>query len=368
MSRKEADDALGENRALRQQLENLLAQARRNDDIMRRHHQLDLAFMGAEGFGELIDHGIDALLESSELDVVSIALLDPDYRIRRMLIDLGIHLSDYPHLLFLESGQDFGALEHALDQPVLGRHDEERFGRLFPEPMVAPASVAIVPLRRKGVLTGSLNLGSFHADRFLPGMATDFLQHRAAVMAICLENAFHREMLRHIGLTDTLTRVHNRRYLEQRLEEEMGRACRSGEPLACMFIDIDHFKQINDSVGHQAGDDVLREVAGRIKAELRLADALGRFGGEEFLVLLPDTGQDDAIRVAERIRQAIADPVRRAAGEPLTVTVSIGIATLQRQTKTLDAASLAGQLVNAADAAVYEAKESGRNRVVALRL
>jgi two-component system cell cycle response regulator len=360
-----SNELFAENVQLRDQLADLLQQAHRNQQIMRRHQLLDLQFIGAGSFRELIDSIIHTFAESSELDVVTLALLDPEYAIRRILVDLDLDLAKTPNLLFLQSPQEFGELDGRLQEPVLGAYVEQIHGMMFPEPMATPASVAIVPLLRDGELIGCLNLGSFKRERFVANMATDFLKHRASVVAICIESVINKELLKHIGLTDPLTRVNNRRYIEHRVMEEVGRTCRHGSPLSCMYIDIDHFKKINDKVGHQGGDEVLREVALRIKAELRLSDALGRFGGEEFVVLLVDTEHAAALAVAERIRTSVAEPALELnSGASISVTVSIGVATLDQTESGGDTDGVAQQFVARADRALYRAKEEGRNRVV----
>jgi two-component system cell cycle response regulator len=151
----------------------------------------------------------------------------------------------------------------------------------------------------------------------------------ASIIAICLENVISNEMLKYIGLTDSLTGVYNRRYIDRRLLEEIARARRQAYRDLVMYIDIDHFKRVNDSVGHQGGDEVLREVAGRIKNELRLSDALARFGGEEFVVLLIDANLEAAAMVAERIRASVAGSRSELSqGCALSVSVSIGVACL----------------------------------------
>jgi two-component system cell cycle response regulator len=361
-----SNDLAAENLQLRTQLADLLEQARRNQQIMQRHQMFDLKFIGAGSFRELIDSIFGSLKESSELDVVTLSLIDAEYDIRRILADLGINLSEFPHLLFLQNETELGELHAHLQKPILGRYTEQRHGPMFPEPIEIPVSVAIMPLIRNNRLIGSLNLGSFHETRFTAHMATDFLEHQSAIMAICIENVINNERLKHIGLTDPLTGVNNRRYLERRLMEEIGRTRRHGYALSCMYIDIDHFKQINDKIGHQAGDDVLREVAARIKAELRLSDALGRFGGEEFVVLLIDAELADAASVAERIRASIADqPLMIGARSTITATVSIGVATLAGQNRNQPIEATAQEFIATADRALYEAKESGRNKVVA---
>ena len=356
-----------ENRQLREQLKQLLEQARANQQIMQRYQEFDLQFIGADSFKDLIDRVFDTLSAASELDVVTLTLFDPDHEIRGILQDLRIDLSSFPNLIFLETSQQMGWLGSRLQTPLLGRYHAGDYGQCFPPHVLEPASIAIVPLRRNRKLIGVLCLGSLDNGRFAADMATDFIEHMASIVAICLENVINTERLKHIGLTDRLTGVNNRRYVEQRLLEEVGRTRRQGYALTCLYIDIDHFKKINDRNGHQAGDLVLREVAARIKAEMRLSDALGRFGGEEFVALLIDAPLADAMVVAERIRASIAD--RRFAladGNALDVTVSIGVATLVSPERSQALEAIGERLIARADTALYQAKESGRNRVVGL--
>lgn len=359
---------VAENSQLREQLAQLIAQARQNQQILQRHQALDLQLISADGFQTLVDTIFRTFPDATALDTVTLALLDPDYEIRRILVDLNINFSALPQLLFIQEAAELGELAENLARPVLGPYAEELHGPMFPEPLRSPASVALVPLWRHGCLNGCMNLGSQDATRFAAHMGTDFLEHMASIVAICLENVINNERLKHIGLTDPLTGVNNRRYVERRLLEEIGRNRRQQNALSCMYIDIDHFKQINDRIGHQAGDEVLRGVAGRIKAELRLSDALGRFGGEEFVVLLIDADLDDAVSVAERIRQSIAEqPLVLGDGERLDVTVSIGVASLFHPGRNEPIEKTAQQFVARADQALYQAKAGGRNRVVADR-
>ena len=164
-----------------------------------------------------------------------------------------------------------------------------------------------------------------------------------------------------LAVTDQLTGLHNRRYMTGQLEALMRRSVAGGEPVAVLMIDIDHFKTVNDSFGHDVGDQVLREFAVRLASNVRAIDLPVRHGGEEFVVVMPDTDLEAARRVAERIRLHVAgSPFRVMNGEELlTVTISIGVA----------ASSGAGDsshaLVKRADEAVYVAKSQGRNRVIA---
>jgi prephenate dehydrogenase len=155
-------------------------------------------------------------------------------------------------------------------------------------------STALVPLPRKDRATGALCFASRDPTRFTRHHATDFLAHLGAVAAVCIENAVNRARLLRAGITDFLTGWHNRRYLQQRLKEELARAQRRGGTIACLMIDIDRFKSINDGYGHLAGDAALKEVAHRVEGQIRSMDTAARFGGDELAILLPETTQAEA--------------------------------------------------------------------------
>ena len=160
-----------------------------------------------------------------------------------------------------------------------------------------------------------------------------------------------------LAITDGLTGVYVRRHLVERLEEEVERAKRFGFKLSFLMIDIDYFKHFNDRYGHLVGDVVLKQVAETVKKSVREIDLVGRYGGEEFGVLLIDTDQEGAFFVAERIRRAVADKVFKAYDESLKVTISVGCSSYSEKISDVDL------LVDTADSALYQAKRQGRNRV-----
>jgi two-component system, cell cycle response regulator len=164
-----------------------------------------------------------------------------------------------------------------------------------------------------------------------------------------------------MAITDQLTGLHNRRYMSRHLDTLITGAAKSGKPIAFLIFDIDHFKRVNDTYGHDIGDEVLREFAGRVAANVRGIDLACRYGGEEFVVVMPDTDMEFAYSVAERLRKSVETTPFAISRDPnqLNVTISIGIA------GSSGVGDTAAALLHRADQALYRAKTGGRNQVVA---
>jgi diguanylate cyclase (GGDEF)-like protein len=168
-----------------------------------------------------------------------------------------------------------------------------------------------------------------------------------------------REQLRLQATHDGLTGLLNRQSVFQALHDELARSQRAAQPVGVLMLDLDHFKGVNDAFGHTAGDGVLAEVAGRIANAVREYDKVGRYGGEEFMVVLPDCSEDLLGCIAERIRASVTTEPVKAAGLQFTVTVSVGGAVAAG-----DPIKDPADIIRVADAALYQAKDSGRNRCV----
>jgi two-component system, cell cycle response regulator len=172
-----------------------------------------------------------------------------------------------------------------------------------------------------------------------------------------IESLYHEEIYQ-LTISDGLTQISNKRYFLEYLEREMGRCHRYNRALSLLLFDLDHFKQLNDTHGHLAGDAVLRELAAVVKARVRKEECFARFGGEEFAYVVPETGGDNARKLAEKLRKLIADHRFAFEGKDLPVTVSIGVADL------LGEMTEPTQFIKVADQNLYQAKKAGRNRVV----
>lgn len=204
----------------------------------------------------------------------------------------------------------------------------------------------------------AMNAGAL--DYLVKGEITPRMLERSLRYAVKLADSF--DALRRLATRDELTGLLNRREFDRIVEDEQERALRFGHPLALLMIDVDHFKQVNDRLGHPAGDAVLREVARRLGANVRTVDRVARFGGEEFTVVLVQTERSAALESAQRLRAAIErEPIYATPTTVVNITISIGLAVLPE-----DAPAAAG-LVSAADQALYAAKNAGRNQVVVYR-
>jgi two-component system cell cycle response regulator len=216
---------------------------------------------------------------------------------------------------------------------------------------------ASFPVMRNEEMAGLLALGGRAATR-ITGESEVFLGQVANQAHIVLENSRLFDRIKNLSIRDSLTELFNHRHSLEVLSNELQRVGRYEGGIGVLMIDIDHFKAVNDAHGHQAGDHVLKEIARRLRDGLRTVDFLGRYGGEEFLVVLPHTGEEESRQTAERLRLAIVNRPFHAAGHAFPLTVSIGVATYPSTAETPDA------LIREADAALYRAKEAGRNRVV----
>ena len=349
--------------AAEQRIVEMTAAVQRNDDKLRRSQQRELRLLQSHDLGALFRELIDGLRASYGLQYVSVVLSDPDYDICHLMMANGTPAESFPNLLMVESVAGLAPQYIALHAPWLGKFAACDHALICPR-AEAVQSIAMIPLANRGQLIGSINLCSDDPERFTSRHASDFLAHLGVIASFCIENAVNRARLLRSGFTDVLTGWHNRRYLLVRLAEELARARRDGHGIACLMLDADHFKSINDQWGHAAGDAVLRELAQRIEAQIRASDVAARYGGEEFIILLPETDIAAAEHLAERVREAASEaPYPLPDGDEVPVTVSIGLADVKPGPADDDLKATGEALLARADTALYESKSAGRDRV-----
>ncbi|WP_322520671.1 GGDEF domain-containing protein [Guyparkeria halophila] len=250
------------------------------------------------------------------------------------------------------------ALQAAHEQAAVRRYDlpaEVKVDAVLSHFM--PSDVLLLPIKHHGLLLGWVVLAaaspfSDKTTRLLPLMIQG--------LGLALNNALLHDDLQRVAALDPLTGLYNRRFGMKRLEEELARIQRNQTPLSLIIVDLDHFKRLNDTYGHLAGDKVLVRAASVIRDMLRKGDVVMRYGGEEFIAILPGSDIEDGQDVAERIRFALAQSQVEIAGHTLSVTASLGVSCTAD-----DRLTSAEPLMKLADSRLYAAKSGGRDRVIA---
>jgi diguanylate cyclase (GGDEF)-like protein len=240
-----------------------------------------------------------------------------------------------------------GAANDLLSRLSLFRKDEQ-IGKL--------GAICVQPMKRDGEVIGALVAG-WNSPTDMAAYSAPSMEVLASVGAHALHAAWRLETVQLAARTDALTGLSNRRYLDEQLSRVLAEAGRYGDPASLILLDLDFFKQINDTYGHSVGDMVLKHVAETLLDGIRGVDLCARYGGEELAVLLPRTGQERAVDIAERLRSMVESRPFAVSGRSIRVTASFGVASFP-----LTAPSPSG-LLSSADGALYRAKEEGRNRV-----
>ncbi|WP_286241046.1 GGDEF domain-containing protein [Neptuniibacter halophilus] len=358
-----SDELEKENQELKRTLRLLINKAERNESVLNSFFEVELRLLSCSRLSELLDLILVEFKSLFRLSHVNLILFDPEHAARTLLDD---YVPPPPGntLRFVQSQRLLKSI-YPNQNMIIGTPREELRQEAFPVSESPVQSCALLPLIRQNCLIGSLHLGSHDASRYTEHVRYDYLQHLAQVISVCIENCINQENLHRLSSIDMLTKVHNRRSFEQEIVRELSRASRGNYALACLFIDLDHFKMVNDTFGHQTGDRVLRTVGLFLNKQLRKTDIVARYGGEEFAILLPNCDQERALEIADNLRQKLAGLVfRNEDAKPFRMTTSVGVSLCNPdkfpQAKLED---IAYQLIQAADKAVYNSKRNGRDRI-----
>jgi diguanylate cyclase (GGDEF)-like protein len=310
--------------------------------------------------GQTLSRISELLCDLLDADACSVMLLDGERK--RLLAKAAYGLrTERMHRLTFRVGEGVAGWVVARGEPALigdvGK--DPRFVVLDGEdgmrksPIVA---MACVPIEARGERVGVLTATSGRVDAFAPHHL-ELLRFIARTIALDVQNI----RLHRVAVTDVLTGAFNREFLQQRLPVEIEKAISGESSLAVAMLDVDHFKTVNDQHGHDVGDEVLAEVAVRLRAAIRADDLLVRYGGEEFLIVLPRADAGRAWEVAERMRIRLGDRPFEVGAVQLAIEASVGVAQLRIAEHA--ATESAHELIRRADAALYTAKARGRNRV-----
>lgn len=325
---------------------------RKREERLRKHNEVAKHLMSTLDLRELLERILNIAVSVTESQMGVIYLSEAD---RTMLV---------PHVIYgtkakletLAMGEGYPGKAAAdnktfIINPAQGQTAEVLELGFAQSP---PVEAAYVPLCYQSNVLGVLVLGSVKKYTDEEKTLFDYL---AGQISIALDNAIMHQKIQELSITDGLTGLYNRRYLNNRLDEEWSRSLRNNQPISMLLFDVDNFKSVNDTYGHDKGDEVLKAIGKVLRANTRKEDMAARYGGEEFVILLIGTGGEDARVMAEKTRSLIKGQVHEWMGR--SATVSIGVATFPG----IKAAKYE-DLVQAADQAMYKAKVSGKDRVV----
>ena len=359
-----------ENRKLKRQLDNLLRRARTNEQKQALFDSFGFEVISTNTPAQLRDYVLFQLQARFQLQNVVMTLIDFEYDAEKLFYghDLDAKKLYESKLLLLDIEEDKEKIADLKSYPLLGEEIIQRYEWMLKglHNIDQCNSAAILPLIRNNKLIGSIMLLSGDANRYQPGIATTFLQKLTTLIAVAIENCFNQQRIKEIGYQDPLTQAYNRRYFDLRFKDEIERTLRSNQDIACMFLDVDLFKSVNDTYGHHIGDLVLTRLVAVIKEQVRACDIVARYGGEEFVVVLPGVTLSGAVEIAERLRKSVEIDTSLSCGQSdLNITVSIGLQILSElKVNDLNTKEIAKALLQHSDQALYVAKESGRNKVV----
>ncbi len=360
---------VNENQKLRRQLENLLRRARTNEQKQALFDSFGFEVISSNNPAQLRDYILYQMPARFQLHAVIMTVIDFEYDADKLFYghDQDAKALFENKLIILDTDKDRDKISSLSDFPQLGPAMLSKYDWMLkgvPDSELCK-SAALLPLMRSNQLIGTLYLVSKDINRYQPGIATTFLQKLSAMTAVAIENCLNQQRLKEIGYQDALTQAYNRRYFDLRFSDEIERSLRQNENMACMFLDVDYFKKVNDTYGHHVGDMVLTRLVSLIKEQVRACDIVARYGGEEFAVVLPGVTLDLAYDIAERLRKCVENDVIITCGEGQKITVSIGLQTLSAiDVDSKSSKEIGFTLLEHADSALYKAKSSGRNQVV----
>ncbi len=357
------------NRLLQRKLDNLIKQAKANEKKQELYESFGFEIIGVNTPKQLSDLVLSQMITRFQLLDVVLCLIDHHQDTERLFLshDEEARLNYANKLVILDTLNDAEIIQSLTNHPLLGAEVLKKYHWMIAnlKNRAQIKSAALLPLLRSDRIIGALLLLSHDIHRYQEGVGTLFLQKLSAMTAIAIENCLNQQRIKEVSYQDALTQAYNRRYFDLRLKEEIARCIRWDDDLICMFLDVDHFKKINDTYGHQTGDLVLKHMVHLIKEQVRTCDIVARYGGEEFVVALPTTTLQAAHDIAERLRQTIGSATLDFHGKPFNFTISIGIASLKSliTAQQQDIDSLCITLLDRADQALYAAKAGGRNQV-----
>ncbi len=308
-------------------IEDVLERLKLNEEIAQKFFEVEVRILSTLHFTDLFERLLTEIRDKFSIPYVWISLVD-DSSVSHLIDEVAASEVVRERLNLIQKA-DFLALVGSSGKPLLDNRDLSPFYRLLPEGKnYLIRSLAVAPIVLEERIIGSLNCADGSALRYAPGMDTTLLERLAVKVSIALSNVTAHERIRLAASRDPLTGLLNRRAMEAVLTREFDRAKRYGQGFSVLFLDLDHFKSINDRYGHDVGDGVLKHVSGLLQKMCRSSDVAARFGGDEVFIILPSTQFAAARAFAERAKQHLKDHPFLLDGIEIPVTFSFGIADL----------------------------------------
>lgn len=334
------------------EIRGLLGRIRENEETARKFFEVETSVLSTLDFEDFFRKLLSTIMDRFQVGHVWVTLIDTG-RASRLLKEHASSAVPREQVKIVE-GRTFSRAMSGASSPVLANQGLERFAPLVPDGIGQTfRSLALIPIVLDGEPAGSLNFADASAERFSPDSDTSLLEQLGLVVSICLSNVSAHEEIKALAFRDPLTGLLNRRAMESALDRELSRAKRYGGNLSLVFIDLDDFKKINDTLGHDCGDELLVSAASAMLGMARLNDIVSRFAGDEFVIILPETSHEEAENLLMRMERHFDENPARLKGTPVSVRFSYGIASPDFSGDE-DAASL----LKKADDRLYQHKRS----------
>ncbi len=338
-------------------IESIKKRLKQNEDIAKKFHEIEISILSILNFRDLCESLLTEISKNFEIPFVWLSIIEntPVSEHIKSINDSDI-LKSRTCFILKNSFKHITQLTYLT--PILANSDMKRFIPLYPALLSTNlGSLAIVPIVLDGKLIGSLNLGDNNHDRFEPGIDTSLLDQLSVKISLCFSNVFAHEKLKYLAFHDPLTGLVNRGVMDRILIRECERATRYNADLCLIFFDLDDFKIINDTYGHDKGDQALILVAKLLEGLKRGSDIIARYAGDEFVAILPSTNAEQAEKFVSRIKDELLQRAVKVDNNKFHVCLSYGIASFFE-----DNIKTAEKLIKHADIKLYKAKQFKNNK------
>ena len=309
-------------------LKSIFERLKTNEEIARRFHTVETKILSILNFVDLFETLLTSIMKEFKVPYVWLSLIK-----NSELTDLlqSQESSDIlKERLNLINRNTFIKLVGNNTKPILANKNLKPYFKIFPKTRkYLIKSIAVVPIFLDGEIVGSLNQADISPSRFQPGLDTSLLEHLTVKVSLCLSNVAAHEKLRSLANRDPLTGLFNRRVMEDILKREFARAIRYKKSLSVIFIDLDDFKNVNDTYGHDQGDDLLKYIAEQLIKMSREIDVVARFAGDEFVVILPETSSENAENLMSRFVLYLSKHPLKKGKISIAAAISFGVASTE---------------------------------------